>query len=143
MDLRCARLKYGSGGRAQERICPTWLGDIEVNVTGGYDPNDHRTDDALSSRAEKPLFTTAHASTRSHAAPCLSLARLLVLPRAAFKGPQAISGLGHGNGAHAPTNINFDRESANPKVRGMEGRIGCLTGIPVRICCDESRSKDR
>src|SRR5215475_10498673 len=94
------------------------FGDIEVNVTGGYDPTSTPVD-ALIARAEKAVCN------RSGIEP-------IELPRTAgswpgyvftaepLKMPASHFGLGHGSGAHAPDEY-YVIESANPKVRGMDG----------------------
>jgi acetylornithine deacetylase/succinyl-diaminopimelate desuccinylase-like protein len=96
------------------------FGDIEVNMTGGYDPN--------STSADAPIIKTElEVYRRAGIDP-------IVMPRSAgswpgyvFTGdplrlPAGGFGLGHGNGAHAP-NEYFLIESANPKVQGMDGAV--------------------
>jgi acetylornithine deacetylase/succinyl-diaminopimelate desuccinylase-like protein len=92
--------------------------DIEVNVTGGYDPTSTPVD-ALIARAEKAVCN------RSAIEP-------IELPRTAgswpgyvftgdpLKMPASHFGLGHGSGAHAPDEY-YVIESTNSKVRGMDG----------------------
>ena len=94
--------------------------DIEVNMTGGYDPN--------STSADAPIIQKQLALYRS------SGIDPIVLPRSAgswpgyvFTGdplhlPAGGFGLGHGNGAHAP-NEYYLIESAIPKVQGMDGAV--------------------
>lgn len=94
------------------------FGDIEVNMTGGYDPTSTAADAALA-----PAMAAVY--KRSGIDP-------IVMPRLAgswpgyvFTGaplrlPAGHFGLGHGGGAHAPDEY-YVIESANPKVRGMEG----------------------
>jgi len=96
------------------------FGDIEVNMTGGYDPNSTPADAAL-------IRAMAAVYKRDGIDP-------VMLPRSAgswpgyvFTGdplrlPAGGFGLGHGNGAHAP-NEYFLIESANPKVQGMDGAV--------------------
>jgi acetylornithine deacetylase/succinyl-diaminopimelate desuccinylase-like protein len=95
-------------------------GDIEVNMTGGYDPN--------STSADAPLIVKALAVYRKAGIDPL------VLPRSAgswpgylFTGdplrlPAGPFGLGHGDGAHAP-NEYFLVESSRPKVQGLDGAV--------------------
>ncbi|MBI3646189.1 MAG: M20/M25/M40 family metallo-hydrolase [Acidobacteriales bacterium] len=96
------------------------FGDIEVNMTGGYDPN--------STSADAPIIQKQLALyKRAGIDP-------IILPRSAgswpgyvFTGdplhlPAGGFGLGHGNGAHAP-NEYFLIESTNPKVQGMDGAV--------------------
>ncbi len=94
------------------------FGDIEVNMTGGYDPTSTAADAALV-RAMAAVYKRAGIDP-------------IVMPRLAgswpgyvFTGaplrlPAGHFGLGHGGGAHAPDEY-YVIESANPKVRGMEG----------------------
>ena len=96
------------------------FGDIEVNMTGGYDPNSTAADSAL---IVKQLAVYRKAGIEP-----------IVLPRSAgswpgylFTGdplrlPAGGFGLGHGDGAHAP-NEYFLIESARPKVQGIDGGV--------------------
>ena len=96
------------------------FGDIEVNMTGGYDPNSTSADSGII-QTELKVYRNAGVDP-------------IVLPRSAgswpgyvFTGdplhlPAGHFGLGHGEGAHAP-NEYYLIESANPKVRGMDGAI--------------------
>src|SRR5947209_14510284 len=95
-------------------------GDIEVNMTGGYDPNS-TSEDAPIIKKELEVYRRAGIDP-------------IVMPRSAgswpgyvFTGdplrlPAGGFGLGHGNGAHAP-NEYFLIESTNPKVQGMDGAV--------------------
>lgn len=95
-------------------------GDIEVNMSGGYDPN--------STSADTPLIRAQYAVyKRSNIDP-------ITLPRAAgswpgyvftgepLKLPAGHFGLGHGSGAHAPDEY-YVVESSNPKIQGMDGAV--------------------
>jgi acetylornithine deacetylase/succinyl-diaminopimelate desuccinylase-like protein len=94
------------------------FGDVEVNMTGGYDPTSTSADAALV-QAQIAVYR------RSGIDPVL-------LPRIAgswpgyiFTGdplrlPAGHFGLGHGSGAHAPDEY-YVIESQNPSVRGMDG----------------------
>lgn len=93
-------------------------GDIEVNVTGGYNPTETRSDAALiqaqlavlRGRGIDPLLWPRNAGSYPgfvFTDPPLSLA-------------SGHFGLGHGSGAHAP-NEYFVIESSNPKVEGFDG----------------------
>jgi acetylornithine deacetylase/succinyl-diaminopimelate desuccinylase-like protein len=96
------------------------FGDIEVNMTGGYDPN--------STAADAPLIVKSLAVYRKAGVDPI------VLPRSAgswpgylFTGdplrlPAGPFGLGHGDGAHAP-NEYFLIESTLPKVQGIDGAV--------------------
>ncbi len=94
--------------------------DIEVNMTGGYDPN--------STSIEAPFIQKQLGIYKAAGIDPI------VMPRSAgswpgyvFTGdplrlPAGGFGLGHGDGAHAP-NEYFLIESANPKVQGMDGGV--------------------
>src|SRR3990172_2197367 len=96
------------------------FGDIEVNMTGGYDPTS-TTADAMLIRAQEVVYR------RSRIDP-------VTLPRSAgsrpgyvFTGdplrlPAGHFGLGHGSGAHAPDEY-YVIESTNPKVQGIDGAV--------------------
>jgi len=96
------------------------FGDIEVNMTGGYDPTSTPAD-ALLIRVQETVYR------RSRIDP-------IVLPRNAgswpgyvFTGdplrlPAGHFGLGHGSGAHAPDEY-YVLESTNPKVQGIDGAV--------------------
>jgi acetylornithine deacetylase/succinyl-diaminopimelate desuccinylase-like protein len=93
------------------------FGDIEVNVTGGYDPTETAEDSALI-RASRAVYQRSGAEVN-------------VSPRSAgswpgfiftgdpLKLPAGHFGLGHGAGAHAP-NEYYVVESSNPKIAGID-----------------------
>jgi acetylornithine deacetylase/succinyl-diaminopimelate desuccinylase-like protein len=93
-------------------------GDIEVKVTGGYNPTETRSDAALiqaqlavlRGRGIEPLLWPRNAGS---------------YPGFVFTDPplglaSGHFGLGHGSGAHAP-NEYFVIETSNPKVEGFDG----------------------
>jgi len=96
------------------------FGDIDVNVTGGYDP------------------TSTAASTRLVQAQVAVLKRAgidpVMWPRNAGSSPGYVFpgeplkmasghfGLGHGSGAHAPDEY-YVIESSNPKMQGFDGAV--------------------
>jgi acetylornithine deacetylase/succinyl-diaminopimelate desuccinylase-like protein len=94
------------------------FGDIEVRMTGGYDPNNTPADAALI-RAQLAVYKGAGVET-------------VLWPRNAGSWPGFVFtgeplrlaaghfGLGHGSGAHAPDEY-YVIESANPKVKGFDG----------------------
>jgi acetylornithine deacetylase/succinyl-diaminopimelate desuccinylase-like protein len=96
------------------------FGDIEANMTGGYDPNSTPADAALI-RAQTAVYK------RDGIDP-------VMLPRSAGSWPGYVFtgeplhlaaghfGLGHGSGAHAPDEY-YVIESKNPKVQGMDGAV--------------------
>ena len=94
------------------------FGDVEVNMTGGYDPTETPADSKL---VQAMLATYRKAGIDPLLWPRLAgswpgatfTAPPLSLPAGQF-------GLGHGAGAHAPDEY-WLVESANPKVAGMDG----------------------
>jgi acetylornithine deacetylase/succinyl-diaminopimelate desuccinylase-like protein len=94
------------------------FGDIDVNMTGGYDPN--------STSADSTVIRAATAVYKKNGIDPIILPRLAgSWPGYVFTGdplrlPAGHFGLGHGNGAHAPDEY-YVIESSNPKVQGMDG----------------------
>jgi acetylornithine deacetylase/succinyl-diaminopimelate desuccinylase-like protein len=96
------------------------FGDIEANMTGGYNPNSTPADAAVI-RAQTAVYK------RSGIDP-------IVLPRSAGSWPGYVFtdeplhlaaghfGIGHGSGAHAPDEY-YVIESKNEKVQGMDGAV--------------------
>jgi acetylornithine deacetylase/succinyl-diaminopimelate desuccinylase-like protein len=96
------------------------FGDIEVNMTGGYDPTS-TAPDAMVIRAQEAVYR------RSRVDP-------IKLPRNAGSWPGYVFtgeplrlaaghfGMGHGSGAHAPDEY-YVIESTNPKVQGIDGAV--------------------
>jgi acetylornithine deacetylase/succinyl-diaminopimelate desuccinylase-like protein len=94
------------------------FGDIEVNMTGGYDPNSTALDSAL-------IQASLRVYRNNHIDPVIMPRLAGSWPGYVFTGdplrlPAGHFGLGHGNGAHAPDEY-YLIESANPKVQGMAG----------------------
>jgi di/tripeptidase len=95
-------------------------GDIDVNMTGGYDPNSTSAD-AKIIKVEEKVYKRAGIDP-------------ILLPRNAGSWPGYVFtgeplrlaaghfGLGHGSGAHAPDEY-YVIESANPKVQGIDGAV--------------------
>ena len=92
--------------------------DIEVNMSGGYDPT--------STSADAALIRAATAVYKRHGVDPVVMPRLAgSWPGYVFTGeplrlPAGHFGLGHGSGAHAPDEY-YVIESANPKVQGLDG----------------------
>jgi acetylornithine deacetylase/succinyl-diaminopimelate desuccinylase-like protein len=97
------------------------FGDIEVNMSGGYDPT--------STDPESKLIQTQLTTYRK-----LGLDPGLwprsagswpgfVFTSAPLNLPAGHFGLGHGTGAHAPDEY-YLIESTNPKVQGLDGAVG-------------------
>jgi acetylornithine deacetylase/succinyl-diaminopimelate desuccinylase-like protein len=96
------------------------FGDIEVNMTGGYDPNSTPVSAGLI-QAQLAVYKQDGIDP-------------IILPRSAgswpgyvFTGdplhlPAGHFGLGHGSGAHAPDEY-YVIESKNPNVQGIDGAV--------------------
>jgi acetylornithine deacetylase/succinyl-diaminopimelate desuccinylase-like protein len=94
------------------------FGDIEVKMTGGYDPTSTPANASIV-RAEDTVY-------KRHRIDPVVLPRLAgswpgyVFTGEPLKMPAGHFGLGHGNGAHAPDEY-YLIESKNPAVQGMDG----------------------
>src|SRR6266540_2294024 len=94
------------------------FGDIDVNMTGGYDPN--------STSADSGLIKSQIAVLKNSGIDPIILPRSAgswpgyVFTGAPLNKPAGHFGLGHGSGAHAPDEY-FVIESSNPKIQGMDG----------------------
>ena len=120
LDLRLVPDMTAEGALAalKAHLAKRGYGDIEVRMTGGYDPTSTPADSALI-RAQRSVC-------RRHGIDPL------LWPRGAGSwpgyvftgGPLKLAaghfGLGHGSGAHAPDEY-YVIESANPKIEGMDG----------------------
>jgi acetylornithine deacetylase/succinyl-diaminopimelate desuccinylase-like protein len=122
LDLRLVpgMTAMGSLAALKAHLAKRGFGDIEVNMSGGYDPT---TTDANSSliRAQAAVYRRAGLD------PILWPRLAGSWPGYIFTGdplrlPAGHFGLGHGNGAHAP-NEYYVIESANPKIQGMAGAV--------------------
>lgn len=96
------------------------FGDIEVNMSGGYDPTET---DPASKLVQAQVATYRKAGIEPLLWPRLAGS----WPGVTFTGaplnlPAGQFGLGHGAGAHAPDEY-WLIESANPKVAGMDGAV--------------------
>ena len=99
------------------------FGDIEVNVSGGYDPTE-TAEDSRVIRAQQAVYS------RLGVPQTLNPRLAGSWPGSVFTQPPVSLpagqfGLGHGSGAHAP-NEYFVIESSNPKVEGL---AGCTMGF--------------
>jgi acetylornithine deacetylase/succinyl-diaminopimelate desuccinylase-like protein len=94
--------------------------DVEVNMTGGYDPT--------STSKDSPLIQAQVATYKKFAIDALFWPRNAgSYPGYVFTGePLKLAaghfGLGHGSGAHAPDEY-YVIESANPKVQNFDGAV--------------------
>jgi acetylornithine deacetylase/succinyl-diaminopimelate desuccinylase-like protein len=96
------------------------FGDIEVSMTGGYDPT---------STSARAALIQAQLATYRHFGidPLLWPRNAGSYPGYVFTGeplklPSGHFGLGHGSGAHAPDEY-YVIESANPKIEGFDGAV--------------------
>jgi acetylornithine deacetylase/succinyl-diaminopimelate desuccinylase-like protein len=96
------------------------FGDIEVNMTGGYDPTSTSRDSGL-------IKAQAAVYRRAGIDPIL-WPRIAgswpgyVFTEAPLRIPAGHFGLGHGSGAHAPDEY-YVIESKNPKIQGIDGAV--------------------
>jgi acetylornithine deacetylase/succinyl-diaminopimelate desuccinylase-like protein len=94
------------------------FGDIEVNMSGGYDPT--------STAANSVIIRAEAAVYRKHGIDPVILPRLAgswpgyVFTADPLRLPAGHFGLGHGSGAHAPDEY-YVIESKNPKIESMDG----------------------
>src|SRR3989454_422778 len=96
------------------------FGDIEVNMTGGYDPTSTPADAGLVKAQIAPY-------RRSGIDPVILPRNAGSSPGYVFTGdplrlPAGHFGLGHGSGAHAPDEY-YLIESTNPKIQGIDGAV--------------------
>jgi acetylornithine deacetylase/succinyl-diaminopimelate desuccinylase-like protein len=122
LDLRLVPDMKASEALAalKKHLAKRGFGDIDVNMTGGYDPN--------STSADAPLIRAQVAVYKRFGVDPV------MWPRAAGSWPGYVFtgeplklaaghfGLGHGSGAHAPDEY-YVIESANPKVQGFDGAV--------------------
>ncbi len=96
------------------------FGDIEVNMSGGYNPNQTDPGSRLIQKqlavyrqfgAEAQLWPRSAGSWPGY-----------VFTDAPLSLPAGHFGLGHGTGAHAPDEY-YVIEAANPKVQGLDGAV--------------------
>ena len=104
----------------KEHLAKHGFGDIEVNMSGGYDPTQTSADSKLIQAQmatyrklgqDPALWPRSAGSWPGY----IFTSEPLRLPAGHF-------GLGHGTGAHAP-NEYYLIESSNPKVEGIDGAV--------------------
>jgi acetylornithine deacetylase/succinyl-diaminopimelate desuccinylase-like protein len=122
LDLRLVPDMTAAGALAalKAHLAKRGFGDIEVNMSGGYDPTTTSADSAL-------IKAQAAVYRRNGTEPVFWPRLAGSWPGYVFTGepvklPAGHFGLGHGNGAHAPDEY-YVIESANPKVQGIDGAI--------------------
>jgi acetylornithine deacetylase/succinyl-diaminopimelate desuccinylase-like protein len=122
MDLRLVPNMTAADALAKLKahLAARGFGDIEVNMTGGYDPTTTPAD-SLPVRVETAIYK------RNGIDPIVWPRTAGSWPGYVFTGdplklPAVQFGLGHGNGAHAPDEY-YLIESANPKIQGLDGAV--------------------
>jgi acetylornithine deacetylase/succinyl-diaminopimelate desuccinylase-like protein len=122
LDLRLVPdlTHQGAVEKLKAHLAKHGFGDIEVNVTGGYDPTTTSVDARLI-KAESQVYRA------SGIEPIFWPRRGGSWPGYVFTGdPLKLAaghfGLGHGQRAHAPDEY-FLIESQNPKISGLDGAI--------------------
>lgn len=110
----------------KQHLAKHGFGDVEVNMTGGYDPTETPADSQL----VKAMVATYH---QAGIDPLLWPRLAGSWPGVTFTGaplklPAGQFGLGHGSGAHAPDEY-WLIESANPKVAGMDGAVSSYVDL--------------
>jgi acetylornithine deacetylase/succinyl-diaminopimelate desuccinylase-like protein len=122
LDLRLVPDMKASEALAalQKHLAKKGFGDIDVRMSGGYDPTSTPADAALI-RAQLAVYR------RSKIEPILWPRNAGSWPGYVFTGeplrlPAGHFGLGHGGGAHAPDEY-YVIESTNPKVQGFDGAV--------------------
>jgi acetylornithine deacetylase/succinyl-diaminopimelate desuccinylase-like protein len=122
LDLRLVPGMKASDALAalKAHLAKRGFGDIEVNMTGGYDPT--------TTLANTPLIQAQVAVLkRASIDPVMWPWNAGSYPGYVFTGePLKLAsghfGLGHGSGAHAPDEY-YVIESTNPKIQGMDGAV--------------------
>jgi acetylornithine deacetylase/succinyl-diaminopimelate desuccinylase-like protein len=122
MDLRLVPDMTAADALAKLKahLAKRGFGDIEVNMTGGYDPTS-TAPDSLPVRVETAVYK------RNGVDPIVWPRNAGSWPGYVFTGeplrlPAIQFGFGHGNGAHAPDEY-YLIDSKNPKIQGIDGAV--------------------
>jgi acetylornithine deacetylase/succinyl-diaminopimelate desuccinylase-like protein len=122
LDLRLVpdMTRDGAVEKLKAHLARHGFGDVEVNVSGGYDPTTTSPDARL-------VRVATEVYKRSGIDPILWPRRGGSWPGNVFTGeplklPAGHFGLGHGQGAHAPDEY-FLVESKDPKLAGWDGAV--------------------
>jgi acetylornithine deacetylase/succinyl-diaminopimelate desuccinylase-like protein len=122
LDLRLVPNQTAEGALAalKAHLKKHGYGDIDVNMTGGYDPT--------TTPADSPIIKVEEAVYKDHGIDPVVLPRLGgSWPGYVFTNPPLSLGaghfgLGHGSGAHAPDEY-YLIESANPQIAGFDDAV--------------------
>ena len=106
--------------RLKAHLAKHGFGDLEVNMSGGYNPTQTDPDSALIQRqvATYRALGVAHELWPRSAGSWPGY----VFTDAPLSLPAGHFGLGHGTGAHAPDEY-YVIESSNPRVQGLDGAV--------------------
>ena len=122
MDLRLVPNMTAADALAKLKahLAKRGFGDIEVNMTGGYDPTSTEPD-SLPVRVETAVYK------RNGIDPIIWPRTAGSWPGYVFTGeplklPAVQFGFGHGNGAHAPDEY-YLIDSKSPKIHGIDGAV--------------------
>lgn len=115
-----------AAAKLKAHLAKRGFGDIEVNVSGGYDPTTTAADSAL-------IRTLEGVYRADGIDPVLWPRRGGSWPGFVFTGapvnlPAGHFGLGHGQGAHAP-NEYYLIESTDPKLAGLDGAVQSFVDV--------------
>ncbi len=122
LDLRLVPNQTADGAlkALKAHLAKRGFGDIDVNMTGGYDPT--------TTPADSPIIKAEVDVYKNHGIEPVMVPRLGgSWPGYVFTNPPLSLGaghfgLGHGSGAHAPDEY-YVIESTNPKVEGWDGSV--------------------
>jgi len=122
LDLRLVPNQTAADALAalKAHLAKRGFGDIDVNMTGGYDPT--------TTPADSPIIKAEEAVYKNHGIDPVMMPRLGgSWPVYVFTNPPLSLGaghfgLGHGSGAHAPDEY-YVIESANPKVASFDDAV--------------------
>jgi acetylornithine deacetylase/succinyl-diaminopimelate desuccinylase-like protein len=120
IDMRLVPDMTASGALAalKNHLAKRGFGDIEVNMSGGYDPT--------TTAPDSPIIRAEVATYRRSGVEPILWPRLggswpgYLFTNAPLSLGAGHFGLGHGSGAHAPDEY-YLVESANPKLQGIDG----------------------
>ncbi len=122
MDLRLVPDMTAADALAKLKahLAKRGFGDIDVNMTGGYDPTSTPPDSA-------PVRVETAVYKRNGVDPIVWPRTAGSWPGYVFTGeplklPAIQFGFGHGNGAHAPDEY-YLIDSKNPKIQGIDGAV--------------------